>query len=83
MLNSPLENPLSFFGARTLRTAPRVLLLKSALRHCALRARAARTRGFLGGLERLRSLPLNRFLGIVLLRLKRMIRPATAVAILK
>ena len=27
MLNSPLENPLSFFGARTLRTAPRVRIL--------------------------------------------------------
>ena len=62
MLNSPLENPLSFFGARTLRTAPRVRVYSYAL--CGTvraRARAALTRGFLGGLERFALTPPESF----------------------
>ena len=61
-LNNPLENPLSFFGARTLRTAPRVQILSNAL--CGTvraRARAALKRGFLGGLERLALTPPESF----------------------
>ena len=81
MLSSPLKKPLSFFGARTTRTAPRVHLLNNAL--CGT-VRIVRVPHELGGFKGdLLAFPLDRFLGIVLLRLKRMIRPATAVAILK
>ena len=85
MLNSPLENPLFFFRrAHNAHCAEGTNFKYCSLRHCARKGACRIIRGgFKGDLSGLRSFPLNRFLGIVLLRLKRMIRPAAAAANLK
>ena len=81
MLNSPLENPLSFFRrAHITHRAEGTAFSYSPCGTVRARARAAILRGFLGGLERLALTPPESFSWYRSFATQKNDTPATAVA---